>query len=965
MAVHASNNPFSCASAQVDGEALDNLIEETVAEQGNQAYTQKGGYPGTTADLKTELQDQIYSINFESVQSYDTLADLQAVTPIPANNTTAKVAKDTANPENNGNWYVSGGVWVQFDQTVENTVEETNTSKGVTGKAVFDSNIDTRKDLNGDLFISGGYIKSVDGEVQSSASRVYTDFLDISNSDKIILKGWSNNSTVALISYYDINQNFISSSVQNGSDLVEISSSSYPSGAVFCRCSGEGFGNDYVIYQDISSLNDLLKANKNSIINLEDELQEVIDTQVTLQAGKNLLNLNDDDYYPDGLVRNDGTTSDNATYNASGYIKVNEGDNIVVSSDGTLDKRQMRYVASYDIDKNILPTKGAIQVNDFLVLSEVAFIRVTIASSLSSVQIEKNTTPTFYSDFELILNNDYIENESIGLDKIKPEYKTITETVGDETIITFIPEYSFEGVPTSYYGHGNKYNFTGNTSFNAIKLTPYQNVPDLFLTICNGSGVVQQEFPLNTNLFNENIGNEITLLIGQTIELLANTDYVIGFSSSAILGYYGVSTADTYNVPKGRWRVSATGDWFSVSGTDNANIVLNLLMSTGESVEGFKTVLSRNQVLEQNLSLELQNKINSVSKYIPDVVLPSEIYVAVGRTIELYNSQVILTNNINNYSVQWAGLGKSRQRKWTYTGVTEDIGSTILTLKIFDETLTLLKEQQTTLIVGTDVISTPFKVLPIGASYVSDKAWLPEIANVLSNGNIDFVGTRYLNTTIGSNITHEGRPGAQASTYLAEMDYTYETTQEVGIDGKLATQNPFWNPTTNDFDLNYYRTNYNKSFDCIFTLLGSDYSWTDTTPAFTQILINKIRVTDPTIPIFLGFSLLRGSQDGLTNQTSNEGFQASPELKLDSDIKAFAMYQSLMEIASNDANIFIVPLAQMHDNQYNMGEVSVAPNPRATQTIIEPAEAVHPTTQGYLQFADVIFSALACNQNII
>ncbi len=136
MAVHASNNPFSCSSAQVDGEALDNLIEETVAEQGNQAYTQKGGYPGTTAGLKQELEDQIYSISFESVQSYDTLADLQAVTPIPANNTTAKVAKDTVNPENNGNWYVSGGAWVQFDNVVENVVEETNTTKGVTGKAV-------------------------------------------------------------------------------------------------------------------------------------------------------------------------------------------------------------------------------------------------------------------------------------------------------------------------------------------------------------------------------------------------------------------------------------------------------------------------------------------------------------------------------------------------------------------------------------------------------------------------------------------------------------------------------------------------------------------------------------------------------------------------------------------------------------------------------------------------------------
>ncbi len=169
MAVHASNNPFSCSSAQVDGEALDNLIEETVAEQGNQAYTQKGGYPGTTAGLKQELEDQINSINFEGIISYDTLADLQAVTPIPADGTTAKVAKDTVNPENNGNWYVSGGVWVQFDNTTKSIIEEDNDHTPVNGKAVV---LDTYKNKYSEDWQDDAQINSNDWILSSGGSIV-------------------------------------------------------------------------------------------------------------------------------------------------------------------------------------------------------------------------------------------------------------------------------------------------------------------------------------------------------------------------------------------------------------------------------------------------------------------------------------------------------------------------------------------------------------------------------------------------------------------------------------------------------------------------------------------------------------------------------------------------------------------------------------------------------------------------
>src|SRR5690606_10046386 len=68
--------------------------------------TDKGGYPGTSQDLKNYVD----ALSFDGAITYDTVDDLP--TPVPSAGTTAKVGNDL-DPDNNGNWYVSGGTWVQ------------------------------------------------------------------------------------------------------------------------------------------------------------------------------------------------------------------------------------------------------------------------------------------------------------------------------------------------------------------------------------------------------------------------------------------------------------------------------------------------------------------------------------------------------------------------------------------------------------------------------------------------------------------------------------------------------------------------------------------------------------------------------------------------------------------------------------------------------------------------------------
>lgn len=82
--------------------------------------TEKGGYNGTTQDLKDELNTAV----FTGATTYQTEAELLAVSPIPENGTPAKVANDPTSSKN-GNYSVVSGAWVQDSSIIDNiTVSE-------------------------------------------------------------------------------------------------------------------------------------------------------------------------------------------------------------------------------------------------------------------------------------------------------------------------------------------------------------------------------------------------------------------------------------------------------------------------------------------------------------------------------------------------------------------------------------------------------------------------------------------------------------------------------------------------------------------------------------------------------------------------------------------------------------------------------------------------------------------------
>lgn len=344
-----------------------------------------------------------------------------------------------------------------------------------------------------------------------------------------------------------------------------------------------------------------------------------------------------------------------------------------------------------------------------------------------------------------------------------------------------------------------------------------------------------------------------------------------------------------------------------------------------------------------NSLLEKIEKTNN-EKDLISIFLPSEICVAVGRTIELYNNQVALCGNVNNFHFKWdCQIGKSMKRKFSVEGLANQLGEYPLSLTVYDNNRNVVAQASTTLKIVSNTLINSKSLLTIGDSLTNNKAWLNEL-KTLSNGQLSLVGTR---GTLP--LKHEGRSGFSANSYLTGTAYTYESE---GI-------HPFWDGSR--FNWNHYKTNTGINPDAIQIYLGTNGMAIDPTTNANNIkqIIDYIRQDDANIPIFVVFTLFRANQNGLGVQTSVDGYSANKGAwKFEEDAKVFNLMVRLNELLKDYTNLHFVPISLCHDSEFNFGNVETPVNPRAVQKEYLPVEATHPQLQGYLQMADIMFSVM-------
>lgn len=349
------------------------------------------------------------------------------------------------------------------------------------------------------------------------------------------------------------------------------------------------------------------------------------------------------------------------------------------------------------------------------------------------------------------------------------------------------------------------------------------------------------------------------------------------------------------------------------------------------------------------------------------VFLPKDIYVAVGRTIELYKNQICLEADRYNFQFECVdgnenAIGKHMERKFVIEGTQQTIGTYVLKCNIFNNNMKKVWSGTSSVHVVSDTISTSKTVCAIGDSLTNNKPWLAEVNN-LSNGNVSFVGTRELSVqdSDGNLVTggQEGRSGFKAASYILGLPYTYGGANE-------TPHNRFWNDVLGRFDWSYYKTTYTITCDYVVIFLGTNAITggnlameVNTEASYLKQMVDYILQDEPNKHIFICEPPYFGNQNGMGNQSATDGYASGKERwQKKMWLGVMMLIKKYEEIFADYPTVHLVPLATTHDSEYNYGNMEVHVNPRAIQVEYISSESAHPQNQGYYQIADTIFSAV-------
>nr|WP_295277632.1 SGNH/GDSL hydrolase family protein [uncultured Blautia sp.] len=364
--------------------------------------------------------------------------------------------------------------------------------------------------------------------------------------------------------------------------------------------------------------------------------------------------------------------------------------------------------------------------------------------------------------------------------------------------------------------------------------------------------------------------------------------------------------------------------------------------------------------------------LNNERSKIP-VYLPTDIYVAVGRTIEIYNKQVCIL--ADKYHFQWSCtngtnyVGSALKRKFSIVGAESLVGDYTLSLRIYDDYLNLIAEKHSTLHIVADSMAI-HSICNIGDSLSYKHCFYAELTR-LSNNKLNFVGVIPYTWTFADGEYYEGnqsekypagvvytggcegRPGAGFMTYL-----DYMTGSTYSYDG--VTGVPMLNPNTQEFDWNYYVTSTRYDPDIVQIFLGANGGDLEQISSANGIkrLVDKIRESKPNIKIMIVNTPYRADQNGIGYQKNVLGYATTGGMyKIYADYGVYNLMTRLSELFKDYKNLWIIPLALCFDSENNFGGLEVNVNPRSKVTEIIPADSIHPNPQSnYLQYADVMYS---------
>ena len=331
-----------------------------------------------------------------------------------------------------------------------------------------------------------------------------------------------------------------------------------------------------------------------------------------------------------------------------------------------------------------------------------------------------------------------------------------------------------------------------------------------------------------------------------------------------------------------------------------------------------------------------------------EICIPDIVYVASGQDLTIYNKQITnLGEHISEYEVEWIsdyGGVQAHAEHFsisTLTGMEDEFS---VSVAVYGEEQLLLAKKEFTLKI-VEAKQWQFSVLAIGDSLSANGALYTRLQEHLGNQMI-------CNGTRGyEGFLAEARLGFSAENYLTETGYYLEEGEEV---------HKFWNPETQRFDWNYYKTSTGFNPDVILLHLGTNglLSGDENAENICKI-VDLIRQDDKEIPIYVVNTIYQSNQNGIGSMKMNNGslmFQG--QYKQERDLANFNLRVYLTDRFAKEEKVYLIPAAICVDseNVFNVEERGVNPYSEITENVA--TDAVHPGAEGYYQIADAIYSTM-------
>jgi lysophospholipase L1-like esterase len=327
------------------------------------------------------------------------------------------------------------------------------------------------------------------------------------------------------------------------------------------------------------------------------------------------------------------------------------------------------------------------------------------------------------------------------------------------------------------------------------------------------------------------------------------------------------------------------------------------------------------------------------------IVLPPSIPAVVGKEVNVYFDNVIIADNIDDFSLTVAcNVGTHQNERWTC--VPTVAGTNTLTLTAYRNGNPVVSAS-TSIIAKADTTGNGVtkSCIFIGDSTTDAGKYTQELLTLFGYDVMDItlLGTR----GVAPNL-HEGRAGwtAQHYTDLATFD---------GID------NPFYN---SGFDFSYYMTQQGYTgVDVVGIHLGINdlFSYTSDASFNTELanvltrfdtMVNSIKTYNAATKVAILITIPPSKTEDAFGKNYGNG-QTRWREKLNMVLFAEAL---IIKYKGREAeSIYLVPINVNLDTIHNMAAETVAVNSRNNTQVVRQSNGVHPANSGYFQMSDVIY----------